>query len=116
MKWPPSCYQFMHMSFCVDEEDPIIMCPADFSQNTDSGQPNATVVLPAPTAGDNSGESTTTSDPTGSPVLGIGSHTVTYTVTDGSGNSAKCNITIMIRGEPSVIVDENEMVHSKLIL
>ncbi|XP_038055536.1 uncharacterized protein LOC119727638 isoform X2 [Patiria miniata] len=81
----------------IDSEDPVIICPANITQNTDSGQPDATVILPAATTSDNSMTSlTVTTDPSGSPVLGIGDHTVTYTVTDDSGNSASCNITVMI--------------------
>ncbi|XP_038056901.1 hyalin-like isoform X2 [Patiria miniata] len=81
----------------TDDEDPLIMCPANFNQSTDSGQPNATVLIPAATASDNSlTPVTAVSDPSGSVSLEIGSHTVTYTATDASGNTETCNVTIEI--------------------
>ncbi|XP_022099633.1 uncharacterized protein LOC110984115 [Acanthaster planci] len=81
-----------------DNEDPRLMCPDDLIRNTDVGQANTTVILPAATASDNSMTSlTVTTNPSGSPVLGIGNHTVTYTVTDDSGNPASCNITVTVR-------------------
>ncbi|XP_022108063.1 hyalin-like, partial [Acanthaster planci] len=82
----------------LDSQDPSIMCPDDLIRNTDRGRPDATVILPAPTTSDNSVTSlTVTTNPPGSPVLRIGNHTVTYTVADDSGNTASCDVTVMIR-------------------
>ncbi|XP_022079485.1 hyalin-like [Acanthaster planci] len=81
-----------------DEEDPEITCPAHLSPNTDSGRATATVDLPNAVTTDNSMTNlSVTTDPSGSLTLNIGIHTVTYTVTDESGNSASCNITVTVR-------------------
>ena len=88
-------------TFHLDVEDPVIMCPADIVQSTDSGRPTARVTIPDATRSDNSRTPlTTTTHPYGSPLaLGIGNHTVTYTVSDVSRNSASCNLTITVRGK-----------------
>ena len=77
------------------------MCPANtVMQNTDPDKPTSDVTLPAATVTDNSETPlTVTTNPAGSPVvLGIGTQTVTYTVTDDSGNSEMCNLTVVIQG------------------
>ena len=87
-------------SFCVDNEDPVITCPANFNQSTDDGRANTTVTLPNATAVDNSLTQVTISSVlSGSVTFGIGSNNVTYTATDASGNAAVCNLTVTITGE-----------------
>ena len=60
----------------------------------------------APTARDNSGKTVTPSFTTDNEVSGdnfpMGTTTVTYTVTDSSGNSATCSFTVTVNGEPIV--------------
>ncbi|MDD4148925.1 MAG: HYR domain-containing protein [Bacteroidales bacterium] len=80
----------------LDSEDPTITCPADVAVNSDTGSCEATgVVIGTPTVNDNCGVNTVTgvrsdmlalSDP-----YPLGTTTITWTVTDYSGNFATCN-------------------------
>ncbi len=73
----------------LDNQPPVITCPADVAVSTDEGKDTASNVnLGSPTASDNCGSLTITNNaPSEFP---IGTTTVTWTATDSSGNSATC--------------------------
>jgi len=73
----------------TDIELPTITCPIDLAVNTDAGECTASgVVLGTPTVDDNCTVASVTNDAPA--VFPIGTTTVTWTVTDGSGNIATC--------------------------
>ena len=81
-----------------DNEDPTITCPADITVSTDAGVCEANVSLSLPATSDNcAGEVTSNDAPASFP---IGTTTVTWTVTDASGNTAICT--------QMVTVEDNE--------
>ena len=86
-----------------DNEDPTITCPADVNVSTDAGTCEATgVALGSPTTSDNcAGETTSNDAPASFPV---GSTTVTWTVTDASGNTAICTqmVTVTDNEDPTI--------------
>ena len=85
----------------TDNEDPTISdCPTDQTVNTESGASTATATWPEPTASDNSGMVTLTSDGNPGDTFPLGPTTVTYTATDGSGNTVSdCAFSITVVGE-----------------
>ena len=80
-----------------DSTPPVLAtCPPDVSVTAASGAGSATVPLTAPTATDNC---TTVSVSDDGPIGGnfpVGTTTVTYTATDGSGNTATCQTTVTV--------------------
>ena len=86
-------------SFCADAEDPVISgCPEDVSGNTDPGAATGTVSWTEPTATDNSGIQTLTSNYNPGDSFPIGVATVTYTSTDEAGNAASCTFDVLVTG------------------
>ena len=82
----------------VDNEDPTIACPADIQEVTDTGQCYATItdLGGPPTTGDNCSVASVTNDAPGNDQYDVGDTIVTWTVTDGSGNTATCEQTITV--------------------
>ena len=84
----------------TETELPVISCPANIIVNTDNNACDATVTIPAPLATDNCGVASIVNDFTGtanaSGIYPIGITTVTYTVTDISGNTTTCNFTVTV--------------------
>jgi len=84
----------------TDSELPLITCPADISQATDPDSCTATVMVPAPTTSDNCmvtslvNDINGTSDASGSYLPGT--TTITWTVTDNSGNSSSCSLDVTV--------------------
>jgi hypothetical protein len=79
----------------TDDEDPTITCPADVSVSTGAGTCTATgVALGTPTTADNCSIAGVTNDAT--EPYALGNTTVTWTVTDGSGNTATCTQTVTV--------------------
>ncbi|WP_108807624.1 HYR domain-containing protein, partial [Aquimarina spinulae] len=79
----------------TDNIDPTISCPATVNVNVDAGLCTASsVALGTPTTGDNCAVASTTNDAPG--VFPIGDTTVTWTVTDSSGNTATCTQTVTV--------------------
>ncbi len=72
----------------VDNQFPVITCPADITINTDPGQCTATASIGTATATDNCAATVTNNAPAAFPV---GITTVTWTATDGAGNSTTCD-------------------------
>ena len=90
-----------------DNIDPTITCPADVSVSTDAGACEATnVALGSETAADNCGFTVTNNAPASYPV---GTTTVTWTVTDGSGNTASCvqTVTVADNENPTITCPAN---------
>ena len=84
-----------------DNEDPTITCPDDVTVDTDAGICTASgVALGTPTTSDNC--SVAMYSPTNDAPMAymLGGNTVTWTVTDGSGNTSAC--------EQTVTVEDNE--------
>ncbi|MCO6173609.1 gliding motility-associated C-terminal domain-containing protein [Flavobacterium sp. NRK F10] len=78
----------------TDVEDPVITCPGAITLNTTAGQCTATASIGTATATDNCGSPTVTNDaPTAFP---IGTTTVTWTATDGAGNTATCTQVVTV--------------------
>ncbi|QBN19142.1 HYR domain-containing protein [Flavobacterium nackdongense] len=90
---------------------PTISCPANITQNIDSGLCSASIVTQNPTIGDNcfinkltwelTGATTGISPATGINYLGTqvfnkGITTVTYIASDAAGNSASCSFTVSV--------------------
>ncbi len=74
----------------IDNQSPTITCPSDVTVTADAGLCDATgVVLGSPTTADNCSVASVTNNAPAT--FGLGTTTVTWTVVDGSGNSATCN-------------------------
>ena len=89
-----------------DNEDPVIAdCPADITQDSDAGVCEAVVTWTAPTASDNCSV-TLTSDYSPGDTFPLGSTTVTYTATDGNGQTVTCTFDVIVEdNEDPVIAD-----------
>lgn len=92
----------------IDNIDPTISCPSNVTVNVDAGQCTATgVSLGTPSTSDNCpGETVNNNAPASYPV---GNTTVTWTVTDASGNTATCNqtVTVVDNINPSIACPAN---------
>lgn len=88
-------------SIFTDNEDPTISgCPSSQSLNTDSGVATGYATWTPPTASDNSGSVTLTSDYDSGYPFPIGATTVTYNATDSSGNTVStCSFVVTVTGE-----------------
>ncbi|WP_430405764.1 HYR domain-containing protein [Fluviicola sp.] len=93
----------------IDNVNPTISCPANMNAFTSTSSCSASVVTPNPTVSDNctvsslswtitQGATTVASGSgnLGTRVFSLGTSTVTYTVTDGSGNSSTCSYTVTV--------------------
>ncbi|MDB4591457.1 HYR domain-containing protein, partial [Flavobacteriaceae bacterium] len=93
-------------SFCTatvtveDSVAPTITCAADQTQNLDAGLCTADVTVAGPTISDNCSVASITNDfnntADASDDYPLGTTTVTWTLTDGSGNTATCTQDIVI--------------------
>ena len=83
----------------ADNESPTFgSTVSNITQNTDANQPYATMTWSEPSASDNSGSMTLTSDFSSGDTFPIGGTSITYTATDPSGNTATFSFTIRITG------------------
>ena len=81
----------------ADTENPTIgPCPANIQQNTDPGQPYATVTWTPPAYGDNCPHAVLTSNHNPGDQFLCGQTSVTYTVTDGASLTASCGFTVTV--------------------
>ena len=90
----------------TDNIDPTITAPAAVRVNVDAGVCTtalANVTLGTPTTGDNCSVASTTNDAPAS--FPLGATTVTYTVTDGSGNTATATqvVTVVDNIDPTIV-------------
>ena len=84
-----------------DHEAPTISCPANITRRNDPGICQAYVTVPTPSTADNCGVASVINDYTGnddaSAVYPVGTTTVTWTVTDIHGNTARCSFLVTIQ-------------------
>ena len=80
-----------------DTEDPVISgCPSDITVDNDPGICGAAVSWTEPTASDNCGIDTFTSDHSPGETFPVGTTTVTYTATDIHGNVTTCSFDVTV--------------------
>ncbi|UOX35636.1 HYR domain-containing protein [Flavobacterium sediminilitoris] len=86
----------------VDNENPVITCPAAITINTDAGECTSTASIGTATATDNCGVPTVSNDAPSS--FPIGDTTVTWTATDATGNTATCTqlVTVVDNENPVI--------------
>jgi len=99
----------------VDTEDPTITAPSDVTQDADAGSCAAllaNVTLGSPTTSDNCSIASTTNDAPAS--FPLGATTVTWTVTDASGNTATATQTVTIEDneDPTITAPANVTVNA----
>lgn len=97
----------------VDNQNPTISCPATVTVNTNSGSCVASGVnLGTPTTSDNCSVSSTSNNAPAN--IPLGSNTVTWTVTDGSGNTATCTQTVTVNDNqnPTISCPSNVSVNA----
>ncbi len=95
----------------VDNQVAVLTCPADITQTNDAGLCEALVTVPQPTVADNC-----PTDPAGlvndyngtadaTDVYPVGTTVVTWTYTDGGGNSVDCtmNVTVTDDEAPEIL-------------
>jgi hypothetical protein len=84
-----------------DTRTPTITCPADLTVlESAPGSGSAVVNFPAPTVSDNDPNVQVTFDPPSGLPLDVGTHSVTATATDASGNSASCTFNVTVNPRP----------------
>jgi len=92
----------------VDDQAPVMSCPADITAPTASGSCDAAVTVTAPTVTADCGATVATNDFNGtsdaSDTYPEGSTTVVWTVADANGNTAACSviITVMDDTDPTI--------------
>ncbi len=97
----------------VDNQNPTITAPANVTVNANSGACNATGYdLGSATTADNCGVASVTSDDAGT--YNVGTHTITWTVTDVNGNSATATqtITVVDNQNPTITAPANVTVNA----
>ncbi|MDW3648635.1 MAG: HYR domain-containing protein [Bacteroidia bacterium] len=82
----------------IDNEDPVITCPANVVQNVDPGQCGAVVFYPGVGVSDNCSpvQVTLISGIGNGNFFPVGTTTETYIATDSSGNTDTCSFTVTI--------------------
>ncbi|XP_038047521.1 hyalin-like [Patiria miniata] len=86
----------------VDRVPPVLNCPPNIIQEVTSGNGNGIEVSwNVPTATDNSGAApnvflTSNSQQTPGSFFAFGTYTITYTASDGAGNSVSCSFTVNV--------------------
>jgi gliding motility-associated-like protein len=79
-----------------DNQNPIITnCPAAITIGSQTGSCGAIVSWDIPSFTDNCGATMTSSHNPGT-YFAVGTHQITYTVTDGSGNTSTCTFAILV--------------------
>lgn len=78
----------------VDNQNPIIACPFPVTATTNTGCTATGVSLGTPTTADNCSVATVTNNAPAA--FALGTTTVIWTVTDGSGNTATCTQTVTV--------------------
>jgi gliding motility-associated-like protein len=91
----------------IDTIAPVIAdCPADIVVSNDAGVCGAEVSWTAPTATDNCGIASIETTHSPDDFFGVGSHTVTYTVTDIHGNTSICAFTVTVNDSEAPVFVE----------
>ncbi|XP_050037008.1 sushi, von Willebrand factor type A, EGF and pentraxin domain-containing protein 1-like [Dermacentor andersoni] len=84
---------------CVDNQKPRITCPRDIKVAADPGKNSTSVSWPEPTYSDNDKSKRPLLTPphhSGARRFSIGTHKITYTVTDGVGLNDTCTLVITV--------------------
>ncbi|MFM1930993.1 MAG: hypothetical protein RL226_296, partial [Bacteroidota bacterium] len=93
----------------IDNEAPVVACPANITQTADAGMCSAAVTMSDLTVSDNcaiaSVENDYTNTANGSDVYSVGTTTVTWTITDIHGNTTICVQQITITDDEQPIID-----------
>jgi gliding motility-associated-like protein len=103
---------FMNITV-IDNIDPVIECPENIITSNDPGLCETNVTVPEPVVTDNCPNTTVVNSYTGtsnaSGVYPVGTTTVIWTVTDASGNTASCTMTVTVNDTetPIIICPEN---------
>ena len=92
-----SCQQQVNVSAVNDTQVPVITCAADVYVANDSGMCEAAVTLTVATATDDCVVQSITNDHAGN-TYPVGTTTVTWTATDGGGNTASCQQQVNVSG------------------
>ena len=79
----------------VDNQNPVITCSGNITQNADAGNCSAVVTFSS-TATDNCAVSSVVSNPASGSVFNVGTTTVTSTATDVHGNTSSCSFTVTV--------------------
>ena len=99
---------YTYFYYCyTDAEEPVLICPEDVSLNAEPGKSYGTLAtaLDSPSVTDNSGVEFIQHElinPVTDGQYPIGETTVTYTVTDDSGNTASCSFVVIVLGKRCV--------------
>lgn len=81
----------------VDSQVPVLLnCPSDMTVSANFNMCAAQVSWIAPTAGDNCGGATIVGTRSSGDLFPIGTSTVTYYITDASGNMDSCSFTVTV--------------------
>ncbi|MCB9232137.1 MAG: HYR domain-containing protein [Bacteroidia bacterium] len=87
----------------VDNESPVITCPANISVNASSNNCSPIVTWTSPSPTDNCAITTQTQTHNSGSSFPPGNTTVTYTVGDAAGNSTSCSFTVSVVPTPLVL-------------
>ncbi|XP_072175625.1 uncharacterized protein [Diadema setosum] len=80
-----------------DNEDPVLSnCPADITAEVDASSATVNVSWTAPSANDNTGNVGLQTSHAPYSIFSIGTTNVTYTATDGSGNTDSCTFSVIV--------------------
>jgi len=89
----------------IDNEAPVIVdCPTDIVVDNDPGQCGANVTWTAPSATDNCGLTTWTSNFNSGDFFPIGTTTVIYTAEDAQGNVTTCSFTVTVEDVEAPVI------------
>ncbi|CAM4112448.1 Ig-like domain-containing protein [Gillisia limnaea] len=85
----------------IDNENPVINCPDSIVVDVDPGETTKAVTFQKPTESDNCGVSNVeqTEGLSSGSQFPIGITTITFTATDGAGNSFPCSFTVTVNPE-----------------
>ena len=86
----------------TDDEIPTIVCPTDVVVNSEPGVCTAVVTLVTPVTADNCSVASVTNDSPGN--FPLGTTTVTWTVTDGSGNIETCTQLVTVEDNEAPVI------------
>jgi RHS repeat-associated protein len=87
----------------VDPQPPTIICPPNLSLSTDPGSNSvSSAALGLPSVGDNQGILSVVNDAPA--LLDVGTHLVTWTATDLSGNTNSCTQTVVVYANQSLSI------------
>ncbi|WP_113922614.1 HYR domain-containing protein [Cognataquiflexum aquatile] len=90
---------------CLDGVAPVIAdCPTDITVSNDADSCEAAVTWTAPTASDDKGTVSLTSNFEPGAVFPVGTTEVTYTATDAAGNQATCSFTVTVEDTQDPII------------